>query len=167
MSISMEEEPVDLLVIGAGPHALSLLSRLVDASPDLLSERQRTHIASRAGSRARSHKAVASHLLRKEHAPTLLPRTVVIDQHGEWLAQWRTDFTALRIAHTRSHADLHPCPYDFQSLRVWAKENRRQGELLPMRWLDREASRRAGYAGPFVLVGTQLFLDFCAAQVDR
>jgi hypothetical protein len=48
---SYEEENsviLDLLVIGAGPHALSLLTRLIDDDPDLMTESQRSHRMSKA-----------------------------------------------------------------------------------------------------------------------
>ena len=45
-------EMLDLVIIGAGPHALSLLGRLVEEAPDLLTERERVRIAHKAGSRA-------------------------------------------------------------------------------------------------------------------
>ena len=38
MDGTSDAEPLDLCVIGAGPHALSLLTRLVDDEPDLLTE---------------------------------------------------------------------------------------------------------------------------------
>ena len=37
---SSPKKELDLLVIGAGPHALSLITRLVDDDPDLMSEEE-------------------------------------------------------------------------------------------------------------------------------
>ena len=166
--VAMDDPLLDLVVIGAGPHALSLLSRLVDDAPDLLSEKERVRIAHKAGSRGKSHATVRKHLQRKAYdGAEKLPRVVVIDAHGEWLAQWRADFEALDIRHTRSHSDLHPCPFDFASLRVWAEIKGRQSEMVEMDHLDRDHSRSLGYGGPFTLVGTSLFNDFCASLVDR
>lgn len=154
-------------MIGAGPHALSVVCRLVDDEPDLLTERERVRVASKAGSRGRSHAAVRKHLKRKFDGAARLPRVAVVDAHGRWMAQWERDFAALGIAHTRSHADLHPCPFDFASLRVWAEAKGRQDEMWPMEYIDREASRAAGFAGPYVLPGARLFADFCASLVER
>ena len=144
---------LDLVVIGAGPHALSLLCRLVDDDPDLLTEAQRVHMMQKAGTRARSHAEVRRHLKQRFDGAAKLPGVVVVDTHGQWLAQWNRDFATLRIDHTRSHADLHPCPHDFQSLRIWAKVQRRESELWHMQYIDRERCRAAGYSGPFVLPG--------------
>lgn len=163
----MDVQEVDLLVIGAGPHALSLLCRLVDDDPDLLSERDRTHIIQKAGARGRPHKDVRKHLKCNFDGAKVLESTVVIDHHGQWMAQWKRDFEALNIRYARSHADLHPCPFDFQSLRVWAEMKNRQSEMWPMRFIDREASRKAGYAGPYILPGRELFFDFCDDLVHR
>ena len=158
---------LDLAVIGAGPHALSLLTRLVDNEPDLLTERERVRVASKAGSRGKSHAAVRKHLQRRFDGASCLSNVAVIDTHGQWLAQWKSDFAALDIQHTRSHADLHPCPFDFQSLRVWAEAKGREAEMVAMDHIDRDASRALGYAGPYSLVGTPLFNDFCDALVQR
>ena len=97
----------------------------------------------------------------------VLRRTAVVDAHGSWMAQWAHDFAALRIPHCRSHADLHPCPFDFQSLRLWAEANKREHEFWPMHYLPREDARAEGYTGPYLLPGTRLFLDFCTSLVER
>ena len=44
-----------LAVIGAGPHALSLLCRFIGPEPDLMTEEQRVHMMAKAGTRARPH----------------------------------------------------------------------------------------------------------------
>ena len=51
--MSSVDDSYDVVVIGAGPHALSLVCRLVDDEPDLLDEAARSHIMSKAGSRGR------------------------------------------------------------------------------------------------------------------
>ena len=70
---------LDLLVIGAGPHALSLVCRLIDDDPDLLTERERVRIMQKAGSRSRSHAAVRRHLKKKFDGSVRLPGVAVID----------------------------------------------------------------------------------------
>ena len=62
---------------------------------------------------------------------------------------------------------MHPCPFDFQSLGFWAERERREDELQQMEYVDRDACRKSGYYGPFVLPSSKLFLDFCASLVDR
>lgn len=159
--------PLRVAVIGSGPHAMSLLSRIVDDSPDLLDEGERSHIAAKAGSRALPHAAVKKALRRRFDGPAILEGVAVFDTHGEWMSQWASDFSALEIEHCRSHEDLHPCPHDFQSLRVWTALHKRQAESWHMHYLDREAARASGFTGPYTLPGTRLFLDFCANLVAR
>ena len=55
--------------------------------------------------------------------------------------RWERDFAALGIAHTRSHVDMHACPFDFQSLRVWAETQQRDDEIWHMSYIDRTAAR--------------------------
>ena len=73
-------------------------------------------------------------------------------------------FAALEIAHLR-RADLHPCPYDWQSLRVFAEK--RPDELWHMQYLERDEAHAADWRGPFKLPDARLFLDFCDALVER
>ena len=157
---------LDLLVIGAGPHALSLLTRLVDDDPDLLTESQRAFKMSLAR-HARPKAAVRDHLKKSFDAAKKLPRTLVVDSHGHFMAQWAADFAAMGIDHLRSHEHMHPCPFDFRSLQVWAEVQGRDGELKAMGHVDRDACRESGYYGPFVVPSTRLFLDFCASLVER
>ena len=165
---------LDLLVVGAGPHALSLVTRLVDDTPDLLTEDERVRMMSHgmkgknAAALQRSHAVVREHLKKRyDGAAKLRERVLVIDLHGRWMSQWERDFASLQIPHTRSHVNLHPCPYDYQSLEVWARWQNRDSELWHMEQMDRKASNTRGYKGPFLLPGTALFNDFCRSLVDR
>ena len=145
---SSPKKELDLLVIGAGPHALSLITRLVDDDPDLMSEKQRGRIMEDGARRARNRRTVSNHLKKRFDATEMLPRTVVVDSNGKWMEQWRKDFKALDIRYLRSHQHMHPCPFDFQSLRVWAADERREDELKQMKHVDKERCRRRGYLGP-------------------
>ena len=164
---SSPKKDLDLLVIGAGPHALSLITRLVDDDPDLMSEKQRGRIMEDGARRARNRRTVSNHLKKRFDATEMLPRTLVVDSNGKWMEQWRKDFKALDIRYLRSHQHMHPCPFDFQSLRVWAADERREDELKQMKHVDKERCRRAGYLGPYVVPSTRLFLDFCESLVNR
>lgn len=158
---------LDLVVVGAGPHALSLLGRLVDDDPDLMTERERQSIMNWA-KKSRSHAVVRKHLKKRYNARGVLPGVAVVDLNGGWMEQWERDFSSLGIHHTRSHADLHPCPFDYQSLRVWAAQEGREAELIEMHHIDREGLRAQGhYLYPFVLPSTKLFNDFCRSIVER
>ena len=165
--LCLDDDLAPLVVIGAGPHALSLLCRLIEDEPDLFTEAERTQMTVKAGTgakgRARPFAAVRKHLSRRLDNP--LAGVRVLDAHGGWLTQWRLNFAALEIAHLRSHADLHPCPYDWQSLRVFAEK--RPDELWHMQYLERDEAHAADWRGPFKLPDARLFLDFCDALVER
>ena len=165
--LCLDDDLAPLVVIGAGPHALSLLCRLIEDEPDLFTEAERTQMTVKAGTgakgRARPFAAVRKHLSRRVDNP--LAGVRVLDAHGGWLTQWRLNFAALEIAHLRSHADLHPCPYDWQSLRVFAEK--RPDELWHMQYLERDEAHAADWRGPFKLPDARLFLDFCDALVER
>ena len=111
-------EPLELVVIGAGPHALSLCARLVDDEPDLITECERAWMMRRA-KRMRPHSEVRKHLklrLGKDGGKRwhdISKSTLVIDCHGRWMEQWRRDFEAYDIKWLRSHEHLHPDPFDF------------------------------------------------------
>ena len=102
---------LDLVVIGAGPHALSLLTRLSDDEPDLMTEAERGKIMLKA-KLMRPYSAVRRHLKRRYDARERLPKTLVVDNNGGWMIQWFSDFRALGIDVLRSHVNLHPCPFD-------------------------------------------------------
>ena len=164
--LCLDDDLAPLVVIGAGPHALSLLCRLIEDEPDLFTEAERTQMTVKAGTGAKGRgpfAAVRKHLSRRVDNP--LAGVRVLDAHGGWLAQWRLNFAALEIAHLRSHADLHPCPYDWQSLRVFAEK--RPDELWHMQYLERDEAHAADWRGPFKLPDARLFLDFCDALVER
>ena len=195
--LNSEDELLDLVVIGAGPHALSLVCRLVDDEPDLLPEIERQRMMTKTSERLNGHtckggrkaerreggcgatnRQVRHHLSKSFDATTALPKSVVVDSHGEWMAEWKQNFDALEIQTTRSHADFHPCPFDYKSLRVWAHQQHRQSELHETRHLDKEAIRKAGFENnessslsfnktPYVLPSTSLFNDFCDDLVTR
>lgn len=151
---------LDLLVIGAGPHALSMLTRLVDDDPDLLTEFERAKMTVNEGSRlSRDKKVVREHIKKRFDAAKRIPKTLVVDSHGTWMAQWAANFKAFGIKFLRSHYNMHPDPYDFQSLGVWATQRRREYELKQMDVVDRDKCRKSGYYGPFVVPDTDLFLD--------
>ena len=58
----------ELVVIGAGPHGLSLLLRLLEPDPDFLSDKER-HLRSKYPQRMRPHRDVISHVKKLPHGP--------------------------------------------------------------------------------------------------
>jgi hypothetical protein len=103
----------DLVVIGAGPHALSLVSRLLLDRDDLYTDKELARLLywnrrlNGCLSVARSDALERNSL---DGSEDLKSRMLVIDKDGEWMAQWRRSFKALQIKHLRSPVHVHPDP---------------------------------------------------------
>jgi len=101
--------PFDVLVVGAGPHALSLVSRLHEPRCD-------------------------SPMWSCGGATDVPPWSIcVLDVQGRWLAQWRSQFSRLGITHLRSTMVLHPDTEDEFGLFRWANTAGRLREALDVR----------------------------------
>lgn len=150
-----EEAWSPLVIIGAGPHALALATRLNEPRPaalytDLeharLSWLQREADAGEARHTAKSrHKAVKGHwAARKLVVPkeaTLVANAVdpapsvrVLDSSGDaWLSRWDAFFAGLSIQHLRSPMTFHPSPADADALVAYAQRTSREPELEPIK----------------------------------
>uniref|UniRef100_S4RYT9 Uncharacterized protein n=1 Tax=Petromyzon marinus TaxID=7757 RepID=S4RYT9_PETMA len=154
---------VDVLIVGSGPHALTLLtllrnpgSRPWDSLSGLFGGLKLSAAAKgrggsggrRAGGRRRA--SLAEDGEETPLGPQLL-EVMVVDTYGQWLVQWDKQFTALNIPHLRSHALVHTDPFDKRALQVFATQQRREGELraLPRRLhiLDENAFFNDGRVG--------------------
>lgn len=101
--------PFDVLVVGAGPHALSLVSRLHEPRSD-------------------------SKMWSCGRATDIPPWSIcVVDAKGQWLAQWRSQFSRLGITHLRSTMVLHPATEDEYGFHRWAHVMGRLGEAAEVR----------------------------------
>ncbi|CAL8350940.1 unnamed protein product [Merluccius merluccius] len=187
---------LDVLIIGGGPHALTLASLLSTLPPDphpadgsaptqqdlpgldpkLHRPRTQNH------SRARRDKRRAN----RGATPALDLR--VVDSYGEWACLWESQFSALNIPHLRSHTLVHTDPFNKRALLDFAVCQGRTAELqsLPdqgfildenaffsdMR-LGRREQRRLNVSSSLknnmavCLPGTQLTVDFFKEQVER
>ena len=138
----------DVCIVGAGPHALAVLSAL-NTPVSSLSEQQ--HMRRGCGP-ARPRSKVPRR-----------PSVLVIDPSGEWLHEWSERFAALDISFLRSPSWAHPDAFSREALADFA---RREGRLEELRVVDLSASTLHGMpdieAGYFSLPGTALFGDFCA-----
>lgn len=143
-----------LVIIGAGPHALALATRLNEPRPaalytDLeharLSWLQRDDADQRTTKSQSRHKAVKGHWpARKLVAPkeaTLVanaadpaPSVRVLDSSGSaWLSRWDAFFAGLSIQHLRSPMTFHPSPADADALVAYAQRTSREPELEPIK----------------------------------
>ncbi|GAO50542.1 hypothetical protein SAICODRAFT_6041 [Saitoella complicata NRRL Y-17804] len=109
----------DLIIVGAGPHALAVAARLYEETPSSLYtdvEHQRLHWLRRYSS-----------VPCRACAP---PRVLVLDRLGGWMTQWDRQFKAYDIKHLRSPMFFHPDPRDLDSLVAYAETEGRQAELV-------------------------------------
>ena len=161
-----------LLVIGAGPHSLSLVLRLLeDSKADTLTvaEQDRLLFWNVRG---------PSHL--KGRARLDEQGIIVVDPSGAWLSQWGKQFGALDIQHLRSPATVHPDPFDDDALRRFAFAHGRLDELMAPESFDRlkginksvssiKRSQLSGFnehnRSKYLLPSTRLFWDFCSDLV--
>jgi len=143
--------PFEVLVVGAGPHALSLVTRLHEPRGD-------------------------SPMWNFDSASDVPPWSIcVVDVRGRWLAQWRSQFSRLGITHLRSTMVLHPDTEDEFGFHRWAKTMGRLGETVDVRLppgkypehdelLELLQVRHAEY---FRRPSAALFDDFCDRIVER
>ena len=141
---SGESEAYDLCIVGAGPHALAVLSAL--HSPfATLTEHESSHV--HAGMKSRNK----------------APSICVVDAHGEWLHEWRSRFCALGIDYLRSPTLAHPDLSDEHALYSFAKREGRLNELFDVSGgLTQFDGLWELDIGAFQVPGSQLFVDFCA-----
>ncbi|XP_067117013.1 uncharacterized protein zgc:113276 [Osmerus mordax] len=146
---------LDVLIIGGGPHALTLATLLSnphhppsDPSPPRPDPQPGQNVPRRglSKSRGRTKRRVPSRsaeqlsstewVLDSAHGPPCPPSPPgpplslrVVDSYGEWAALWESQFTALNIPHLRSHTLVHTDPFDKAALRQFVAEQGRGEEL--------------------------------------
>uniref|UniRef100_A0A8C2WDT6 Zgc:113276 n=1 Tax=Cyclopterus lumpus TaxID=8103 RepID=A0A8C2WDT6_CYCLU len=170
---------LDVLIIGGGPHALTLASLLSNPDPD-------PHSDLGHDLKHQTTKAAVSTMSERVHFPPLSLR--VVDSYGEWTTLWESQFTALNIPHLRSHTLVHTDPLNKKALQDFVLKSDRSAELhsLPdqvyildenaffndMR-LGRKERKRLNVTTTlkkslsFSLPGTNLSVDFFKDQVRR
>ncbi|KAK3274280.1 hypothetical protein CYMTET_17533 [Cymbomonas tetramitiformis] len=173
---------VELAVVGAGPHALSLMTKILEPRVDPLEEVPcNTSLFKVNGSLvkarfegegpARLVSSKDSDLRRFEHdsranakgRASILNRCFVADPSGCWMRQWEHQFSALGIPMLRSPITAHPDPIDGDMLRKFADETKRRGADA----IEVDLSRTEQYHGPFEAPSTSLFNAFCHSVVAR
>ncbi|KAM4592796.1 uncharacterized protein PAE49_003553 isoform 1-T2 [Odontesthes bonariensis] len=145
---------LDVLIIGGGPHALTLASLL--SSPDSdpnsdhghdqplslsCSEPQRSQPDPETSNNKRCNgkrkRRVKGQTLEEQLAKFKIPERTVcpplslqaVDTYGEWTALWESQFTALNIPHLRSHTLVHTDPLNKKALQEFVLKYERSDEL--------------------------------------
>ncbi|XP_047219900.1 uncharacterized protein zgc:113276 [Girardinichthys multiradiatus] len=140
---------LDVLIIGGGPHALTLASLLSSPDPGQDSDCEDDRLISMSThsnsdtfkhtqcNEGRKRRTTAGQMTRKHKAkPTVSESTVclplsvlVVDTYGEWVALWESQFTALNIPHLRSHTLVHTDALNKNALQEFVLKYNRLAEL--------------------------------------
>ncbi|XP_029944420.1 uncharacterized protein LOC115386295 [Salarias fasciatus] len=144
---------LDVIIIGGGPHALTLASLLSshECDPECHtpnfpshSHAPRSHPKPEtsnkkrcSGKKKRVTTVSAGQRLECQPAEsTMSERPVapplslcVVDTYGEWTALWESQFTALNIPHLRSHTLVHTDPLNKKALQEFVLKHQRSAEL--------------------------------------
>lgn len=171
------EDALDLVVVGAGPHALSLICHILESSPfDILSDSDHSRLH-HLNKNANNHPLYSC-------CPSLdinacRKRIQVIDGEGTWMQKWNNSFHAYEIKHLRSPIFFHPDPFDPNALRSFAETENRLCELHDITHIVDECKKcnKKGKKGngnlkendrnQFYTPSQSLFSDFCNSLVDR
>lgn len=124
-------DPLELIIVGAGPQALALLVRLLDDAPDESGDFF-VGLGSKPRGWRKTRAAVEQQRCSKATAKAILDRVRVVDEGGSWLNRWDDQFAALEIPHLRSPSDQSPYPYDSFALQQFAAARGREGEFVDL-----------------------------------
>ncbi|XP_029283630.1 uncharacterized protein LOC115005809 isoform X2 [Cottoperca gobio] len=146
---------LDVLIIGGGPHALTLATLLSNPDPDTNSEprhdlplhpsrldpsRPQTNPETSNNKRysgKKTRRATAGPTLEEHLAKSTISQRVdcpplsfrVVDSYGEWTTLWESQFTTLNIPHLRSHTLVHTDPFNKKALQEFVLKSNRSAEL--------------------------------------
>lgn len=159
----MQNQTLDLAIVGAGPCSLALLARLlsppglVDDTADFLwGFDSPTESLQETARRLKQLKGVANK-----------PNIKVFDITGNWMGKWDGLFDTLGIQHLRSPHVMHPCPTHTLALLAYAESGTTEQDTI-----TREGNRAANerifadfsslhYRGCHRAPSTELFRSLC------
>ncbi|XP_073319929.1 uncharacterized protein [Pagrus major] len=146
---------LDVLIIGGGPHALTLATLLSNSDPVPNSDpshdtalspscsdplglqaNQQTSNSKRCRGK-KKRKTTTGVTLEEQLAKSTVSERVVcpplslraVDSYGEWTTLWESQFTALNIPHLRSHTLVHTDPLNKKALQEFVLKYNRSAEL--------------------------------------
>lgn len=167
-----------LVVVGAGPHALALLAKLLETEPDLQEEapyNQRLFRTQKTGEVYCRHDSPPAALLRSTRqmarhkypdrfqANHSLEGVQIFDGQGTWLRQWDRQFATLGITYLRSNIGAHPHPSDRDMMPHFVQQKTsRAAEVREM-----GLTRTEIFHGPFLLPSTLLFREFAETVIQN
>jgi hypothetical protein len=155
---------LSVVFIGAGPHCLTTLARLLEPDADTSIDQETRRVTPKSELLRYWARQYTSKQYRAGLAAWLAEHVAVVDASGQsWLARWRQQFDGLAITHLRSPSSVHPDPLDSYALSTWTAQHGRSGEARPLKDLPKSTD----YHGPFHTPSTSVFEDFVADLVVR
>ena len=138
----------DVIIIGAGPAGLSMLSAIHNPDGHLTNARKRRSLWNRK-------------LWNKK--PSKQMKVCVVDPAGDWMNEWKGRFKSLGIDLLRSPAFATPDYYSNAAITEYAFKHNRQKELIEMELPRNACALTYGIAseGLMKLAKSKLFSDFC------
>ncbi|XP_028258552.1 uncharacterized protein LOC114433934 [Parambassis ranga] len=138
---------LDVLVIGGGPHALTLVSLLSCPDLDPISDPLRSQPSPETANskhsiskKKKKRRAAAGQPQEEQLSESTISERVVcpllnlrvVDTYGQWATLWESQFTALNIPHLRSHTLVHTDPLNKKALQEFVLKNERSAELYSL-----------------------------------
>ncbi|XP_062846022.1 uncharacterized protein zgc:113276 [Trichomycterus rosablanca] len=130
---------LDVLIVGGGPHALTLATLLSNpeqhvnsSNSEILQGVQLSKARFKSGrpkSKGHPNGAVSERHKDLNDPPCSPLNFKVVDSYGEWASLWESQFTALNIHHLRSHMLVHTDPLNKKALQEFALVENRLVEL--------------------------------------
>ena len=182
--MSTPENPLELLVLGAGPHSLSLLCRLLESSPfSILNDQEHQRLKHLYKKYNKTNNPLfcdcGDHLSRERTKKNIK----VIDNLGLWMQNWNNSFSALEIEFLRSPLYFHPDPFDPESLRTFIAQQKEVNAMLDITHvMQTQGKKRGKYKilsrssirnfnvvdrHQFFTPSQRIFSAFCDTLVDR
>lgn len=153
---------LQLAVVGAGPHALALIARLLDDRPNTECAFEAGAPPKPTGMRKGMRELFQTPRCRRAAARLLLQKTAIVDPSGRWMTQWDKAFSALQIHQLRSTFEMHPCIFDAFAMQAFAKKKGMQDHFGVFAASRGKANNKTMFGAP----SADLFLEFCAHLVD-
>jgi hypothetical protein len=182
-TVVLDDARFPLVIIGAGPHALSLITKLIEPSLDPLEENPNNKTLFKISSNKKrvgaKYKLLPDHIFtqkdgtirskwskssreRKTHE-SFLNNVCIIDRNKTFLEQWKHQFEMLEIPNLRSALGAHCDPIDPQCMRIFIEGNGDRDSSVVNLKLDRSMA----YHGPYEVPITHIYNKFSDAIVER
>lgn len=177
-----------LLIVGAGPHAMTLVLRLLEDAPgDTYNDNQHSHMSfwrrkMQLGRKKQTQKPQPGNCHEDGSSNLLSTKVRVIDPAGEWMTNWKACFNAFDVSFLRSPIIVHPDPLTDEGLREFAQKDGRlasETKAPPSFLFNKNKRQGRGKANlrqqmfntwdreRFAFPSKELFEDFCSDLVQR